>query len=232
MTPSGFLTDEAWRDIVPRLCKGLRHQVRDVCEKHGIDPGTADKLKIGLSFDGFKSHVKNLEELVHFADNNILAVVENRDSSEFNQVSAMHINHIHSISHVVVLNNMLQAFDKFVAQFGKKLAARCLDDIRRSHIMPIIDKWVLILVGLAMLRDCTESRAWEMSFIAVNMHPHHRIPFDDFMEKIDGFVKAADKFEDEHIDVRELLPQFWLKHPLAKRQDGWNASRSPKKHGT
>ena len=70
-----------------------------------------------------------------------------------------------------------------------------------------------------MLRDCDASRAWELSFIAVNMHPHHRISFEDWIQKISGFVEAADKFEEEEIDVRELLPKVWLEQPLAKRQE-------------
>ena len=81
MTPSGFLTDESWKQIVPLLIKGLRHKIREAAAKLGIDAETADKLKMGLFFDGFKSHVKNLVELVEFVDNNILTCVECRDST-------------------------------------------------------------------------------------------------------------------------------------------------------
>lgn len=84
--------------------------------------------------------------------------------------------------------------------------------------MPIIDKWALVHVGLGMLRDCTDSNVWESSFIAVNMHPLHRIPFEDWMQKISPFVKAAEKFEDEVIDLTELLPKSWVQLPLHQRQ--------------
>ena len=70
-----------------------------------------------------------------------------------------------------------------------------------------------------MLRDCDSSRVWEASFIAVNMHPLHRINFGDWLMKISGFVKAAEKFEQEVINVSELLPKSWLQTPLAKRQE-------------
>ena len=86
MTENGFLTDEAWKILVPLLIKGLRHQVREAARKLGIDSATADQLTIGLTFDGFKSHVKNFNQLIQFARNNILAAVEGRDSSEMNQV--------------------------------------------------------------------------------------------------------------------------------------------------
>lgn len=76
--------------------------------------------------------------------------------------------------------------------------------------MPIIDRWTLVLVGLSMLRDCSASNVWETSFIAVNLHPNHHISFDDWLEKIDPFVTAAEKYEDEVVDLSELLPKSWL----------------------
>ena len=195
MTPSAFLTDEAWQEIVPKLIKGIRYQVRIAAASFGIRSEVAAKLLVALTFDGFKSHLKNLAELVSFADNNILCAVENRDSSEINQ-----------------------AFDRFVARAGKKRAAKALDDLRRAHVSPIIDQWTLVMVGLAMLRDCDTSCVWESSFIAVNMHPLHRLPFEEFLPKINGFVQAADKFDSEVIDVSALLPKSWLKIPEVKRK--------------
>lgn len=97
MTDSGFLTDLAWKQIVPHLIKGIRKVMSDYALTLGIDQATADQLLIGLTFDGFKSHLKNLTELIDMAEHNILAVVEGRDSSEINQ-----------------------AFDRFVAKAGKK----------------------------------------------------------------------------------------------------------------
>ena len=192
---SGFLTDESWKEIHPHLTRGIRHVVRVIASKFDIDAATADKLLVGLSFDGFKAHLKNLIELVNFAIALILAMCENRDSSEINQ-----------------------AFDRFVARAGKKLAATCLDQIRRAHISPIIDQWMLILVGLAVLRDCATSRVWENSFVAVNMHPQHRLSFDKWIPKIAPFIGAAEKFEQEIIDDAAMLPAEWTSHPLSSRQ--------------
>ena len=59
MTPTGFLTDEAWAIIVPKLIKGIRHKVAAAAATHGIDSGKAAQLLVGLCFDGFKTHVKN-----------------------------------------------------------------------------------------------------------------------------------------------------------------------------
>ena len=89
MTENGFLTDEAWQQLNPLLIQGIRHKVREAASKFGIDQATADKLTVGLTFDGFKSHVKNLAQLIDFAHNNILVAVEGRDSSEINQVCSL-----------------------------------------------------------------------------------------------------------------------------------------------
>ena len=86
MTESGFLTDEAWKELVPLLIKGIRWKVQQAATKLGISSEKDDQLLIGLTFDGFKSHLKNLVQLVEFSDSLILCAVENRDSSEINQV--------------------------------------------------------------------------------------------------------------------------------------------------
>ena len=194
MTTSGYLTDEAWQQIVPFLIKGLRKVVRDHAVSVGIDGQTANKLLIGLTFDGFKSHVKNLGELVVFADKNVLAVVEGRDSSE-----------------------ICQPFDRFVARAGKQRAALTLDKLRRSHITPVIDQWMLVLVGLEMLRDCALLRVWENSFVAVNLHPWHRVSWEDWLPKIQPFVQSAQKFDKEIVDLHSLLPATWKNEPLEMR---------------
>ena len=113
---------------------------------------------------------------------------------------------------------MFQAFDRFVARAGKKRAAAVLDDLRRSHITPVIDKWHLCLVALDMLRDCNDSNVWEVSFLAVNMHPNARIGVEEWLQKIKGFVDASAKFEEEVIDVSALLPKNWLTQSLQQRQ--------------
>ena len=115
-------------------------------------------------------------------------------------------------------HKFFQAFDRFVAKAGKKRARRTLDLVRQSHVDPVINQWTLVMVGLAMLRDCDNSNVWQASFIAVNMHPNHRLGIEDWMQKICGFVKAADKFDKEVIDLSALLPQSWLVLPLTKRQ--------------
>ena len=195
MTPTGFLTAEAWREIVPRHIKGIWHVVVQACAKLGVDEQTARQLHIAQFFDGFKVHTEEFLQLITFAESNFLCAVENRDSSEMNQ-----------------------AFDKWVAKAGKKRARDAIDLLRRSNIQPVIDQWTLVMVGLAMLRDCDASNVWESSFIAVNMHPHHRIGVEDWLDKIRGFITSGQKFDDEVIDLSAMLPKAWLETPLRQRQ--------------
>ena len=87
MTENAFLTDDAWRQLVPLLIKGIRYQVATAAARLcGIDVETAKKLLVALAFDGFKVHLKNMLELVLFAEHNVLCACEARDSSEVNQV--------------------------------------------------------------------------------------------------------------------------------------------------
>lgn len=195
MTPTGFLTAEAWAKIVPLYIKGTRRILTEACAKFGIDKATSLKLYIGQFFDGFKIHTEQFLQLLLFFAHNIICAVENRDSSEMNQ-----------------------AFDRWVAKAGKKRARNAIDMLRRSNIQPVIDQWTLVNVGLAMLRDCDQSNVWESSFIAVNMHPHHRISLEDWLDKIAGFTRASEKFDDEVIDLSVMLPKVWLQTPLLKRQ--------------
>jgi len=193
MTESAFLTNEAWVKMVPILARSLRDIVEVACRPLGISKQQAFQLKIILSFDGFKSHLE-AASLIKFADFNIYCLVENRDSSAINQ-----------------------AFDKLVARSGKKRAARVLSLMTRSHITPIIDQWYLVLVVLAMLRDCAQSNVWQNSFIAVNMHPDYRLDFQEWIQKISPAVAAADKFEKETIDLAELLPRAWQDTPETQK---------------
>ena len=156
MTPTGYLTTDTWGIIVPLMCKGIRKVVEKKGAEFGIDAETCAKLLVGLTFDGCKQHTELLEKLLEMAGYNILGLLERRDSSEINQ-----------------------PFDKFTAKAGKRRAALTLDQLRRSHITPVIDQWFLVLVALQMLRDAKESRVWENSFIACNLHPHYRVSFED-----------------------------------------------------
>ena len=69
------MTDEAWLEIVPLLCKGIR-AILKVCEHL--------EWRFGLSLNGYGSHLKE-DALEIFADYHIMIVKEEGDSSQTNQ---------------------------------------------------------------------------------------------------------------------------------------------------
>ncbi|GFH45620.1 hypothetical protein CTEN210_02094 [Chaetoceros tenuissimus] len=76
MTPSAYMTDEAWLEVVPVLCK----QIRDL-------PVVRDHPDwwFVLSLDGYNAHVHCTEALQMFADHKIFVVKEEGESSQVNQ---------------------------------------------------------------------------------------------------------------------------------------------------
>ena len=77
MTPGAFMTDEAWAELVPKLVKGLRsvRVVRDYPDAWVL-----------ISWDGFKSHTKPTAAIATLHSAKVHVIVENRDSSTYNQV--------------------------------------------------------------------------------------------------------------------------------------------------
>ena len=104
MTENGFLTIEAWQEIVPKLCDGLRLMVEQEGAKYGIDAETCGRLKILLGFDGVGPHWKCLAELVHFAKRNVLCLLEDRDSSAINQVGMHFLMHNKKLNTLYIIN--------------------------------------------------------------------------------------------------------------------------------
>ena len=78
----------------------------------------------------------------------------------------------------------------------------------------IIDQWGLIHCGMAAVcHTARHPEIWEKSFIAVNLHPKHMLPFKDWCKKIEPFMQASDSFDlvtqEQEIDEYTLLPSYW-----------------------
>ena len=72
MTPSAFMTDEAWRTMAAEMCQGIREM--PVINDH-------PNLWCMLSLDGFGSHLCP-KALQIFADYFILVIKEEGDASQ------------------------------------------------------------------------------------------------------------------------------------------------------
>jgi len=75
MTPNAYMTNEAWKTIYPKLCKGIR-EMRVICDH-------PDKW-IVFSLDGFGSHLCP-ESLLVFNEYKILVIKEEGDTSQVSQ---------------------------------------------------------------------------------------------------------------------------------------------------
>ena len=72
MTPSAYMTDEAWKKMCAKVCKGIREM-----------PGIKDHKDWWclLSLDGFGSHL-NIDALEVFAEHKIIVFKEEGDASQ------------------------------------------------------------------------------------------------------------------------------------------------------
>ena len=75
MTPNAYMTNDAWRKIVPKLCEGIR-QMKGICDH--------PNWWVVLSLDGFGSHL-DPEALLVFSKYKILIVKEEGDTSQVSQ---------------------------------------------------------------------------------------------------------------------------------------------------
>ena len=75
MTPNAYMTNEAWANICPKMCKGIREM--EIIRDH------PDKWVV-LSLDGFGSHLCP-QSLLVFNENKILVIKEEGDTSQVSQ---------------------------------------------------------------------------------------------------------------------------------------------------
>ena len=113
-----------------------------------------------LTYDGFKSHINVTEGLGIFADERIRVGKEEAGTSAFNQ-----------------------AYDKFQAN-QEKAQTRKLLDLARQMGHGQINQWQLIMVISTSIQK-NSAKVWTDSFVAVNLHPHHRMMFPDWIKNIE-----------------------------------------------
>ena len=70
MTPNAYMTDDAWRNICPKLCQGIRAM-----------KGVLDNCWVVFSLDGFGSHL-DAESFMVFHANKILVIKDEGDTSQ------------------------------------------------------------------------------------------------------------------------------------------------------
>jgi hypothetical protein len=179
------MIDEAWLEASKSIVDGYR-QLPYIKEN--------EDWYIAELLDGFKSHENVLNAHKLRADNLIISLKEESNSS--------HVN---------------QGYDQLTAKNDKKNAAESLYDQRKAKKWqigkPQIDQYDLVLTAMQIVR-ATDPTTWVASFQHVNLEPQTRVDFPVFCKKIGGFLRASESFKEENVtptatEKFAMLPAFW-----------------------
>eukprot|EP00978_Attheya_sp_CCMP212_P000306 scaffold593_cov31-Attheya_sp.AAC.1 len=185
MTENAYMTNEAWIQAAPHLMKGYRQMP---IIKDNPDWGIVELL------DGFKSHEACFEANKARTDANCRSIKENSQSSHANQ-----------------------GYDQLVARDDKRKASDTLAMMRQGmkfHRNPTaINQWDLIICAIHVIRK-TAPETWQTSYDRVNVRPSTRVVFNEFIQRIAGFIAAGSTYkqgrvEPTALDKYALLPGFY-----------------------
>jgi hypothetical protein len=127
--------------------------------------------------DGFKPHENVLNAHKLWADNLIISLKEESNSSHANQ-----------------------GYDQLTAKNDKKNAAESLYDQRKAKKWQTrkaqIDQYDLVLTTMQIVR-ATDPTTWVASFQHVNLDPWTQVDFPVFCKKMAGFLGAGKLFKEE-----------------------------------
>ena len=179
MTPSGYMTEDAWLEMAPTMARGIR-KMPVIC-----DNPSWWVVKI---IDGFGPHTSSEKAMTIYAEQKIMLVKEEGDTS-----------------------HVCQAYDQEVAKADKRSMRSSLAFLRSTTQLTkgVVDGWQLVHVALAMVRELAPE-TWVYSFRKVNLHPHRRVSFEEWCKRIAHFLQGGESFKPEVIsDGYALLPSFW-----------------------
>jgi hypothetical protein len=146
-----------------------------------------------LLFDGFGSHL-GTKALKIFADYKIQCAKEEGDSSDTNQ-----------------------AYNQLVAKADKRILRESLDKAR-GRISGIINQKVMIGLVIRSLSQ-VPSKTWVESFVGVNLHPDRRIPFEEWLKKIDSKIQIGERFfKVRNRSLFDAMPALWKQMTEIMRQ--------------
>ena len=132
------------------------------------------------------SHVNITAAIQIFTDHKIWNIKEEADSSATNQ-----------------------AYDQLVTKKDKARMRPLVDVVSRLH--GVIDQFKLITSMVQALKN-GDPQDWVRSFMSVNMHPKHRLPFEDWLRKIATCIQTSDaafKKEVGSMTIFDAMPTFW-----------------------
>jgi hypothetical protein len=142
---------------------------------------------VAVSCDGFGSHVNVHAAHEIFSVNKIMVVKEEGDTS--------HVN---------------QAYDQSVAKQDMTLMRQNLERVRRS-LGFCIDQYYLIAIAIDAQKKVPK-RSWVESFVKVNMHPKHRVPFYEWIKILDnrGLLVSGEKFFEKRTTLYDVMRTYYI----------------------
>ena len=116
------------------------------------------------------------------------------------------------------ISHFNQAYDQEQAK-RDRAATRQLLDMARPKIKGRIDQWQLIAIISTALKNLPGD-IWTRSFFSVNLHPHHRLSFEDWIQKIAPYVRTGETAylrtnEDSYYNA---MPAVWKRMSEEKRR--------------
>jgi hypothetical protein len=102
-----------------------------------------------------------------------------------------------------------QAYDQSVAKRDKALMRQNLELVRKSLGSVNIDQYYLIAVAIDAQKRVSK-QSWIESFVKVNMHPKHRVSFDEWIETLDrrGLLVSGEKFFDKRTSLYDAMREY------------------------
>lgn len=179
MTPTGFMTEEAWVELAPKMADGIRSM--DVIKQN---PNWW-VLKI---VDGFGPHVSSVKAMEIYASRKILLLKEEGDASHVNQAYDQEVAKKDKVS-------MRQSLAHL----------RTISTITKN----VVDGWSLIHVGLACVRELDkDSWVRSFQKVNLHPHHRLPFPewCAKIRQFLEG---GANFNEETILDPYTLLPSWW-----------------------
>jgi hypothetical protein len=190
MTPTPFMTTEAWEDLTPSIIEGLR-SVIPVAKAH-------PQWWMLEIFDGFGARHASSSALRPRQESKILCLKEEGDSSHINQAR----------DKFVAKADETAKAESMATQRAVTMTSKGM-----------VDQWGLTHTGLCCLRAAKRD-TWTRSFHACNLDPCTRVHFVEWCDETASVLQTGQSFKPEHkLDKHALLPSWWHgMMPVEKKQ--------------
>ena len=94
-----------------------------------------------------------------------------------------------------------------VAKCDKQLVREELQKLRTKGKGMVLNQRMLVAVICKSINRVPSSK-WEESFMKVNFHPDHRMPFDEWVKKIDSQLEEGQFFTDGDTSLYCAMPEI------------------------